>query len=97
VSLVTEGLITLRKAGEQIASGKVQTRGLGLEIGDWRLGGATRLARALLAADKVHFIVGLAVNPQQVDENGVPLRKGVVEDLMHDLEARGKLVSVEYV
>jgi hypothetical protein len=97
VSLVTEGLITLRKAGEQIASGKVQTRGWGLGIGDWRLGGATRLARALLAADKVHFIVGLAVNPQQVDENGVPLRKGVVEDLMHDLEARGKLVSVEYV
>jgi hypothetical protein len=96
IGLVTEGLITLRKAGEQIASGKVQTRGLRFEIGDWRLDGATRLARALLAADRVHFIVGLAVNPQQVDESGAPLRKGVVDDLMRGLEARGKLVSAEY-
>ncbi|MBN1815613.1 MAG: hypothetical protein JXA14_27515 [Anaerolineae bacterium] len=30
------------------------------------------MARALLAADKLHFIVGLAVNPQQVDESGAP-------------------------
>ena len=37
------------------------------------------------------------VNPQQVDESGGPLRKGVVEDLVRDLEARGKLVSVGYV
>ena len=47
--------------------------------------------------DKLHFIVGLAVNPQQVDDGGVPLRKGVVENMIRDLEARGKLVSVEYV
>jgi hypothetical protein len=91
MSLVTEGLITLRKAGE-----RMEQEG-GLETRDWRLDGATRLARALLAADKVHFIVGLAVNPQQVDESGAPLRKGVVGDLMRDLEARGRLVSVEYV
>jgi hypothetical protein len=90
VSLVTEGLITLRKARGGIAD-------CGLQIADSCADGATRLARALLAADKVHFIVGLAVNPQQVDESGVPLRKGVVEDLMHELEARGKLVSGEYV
>jgi hypothetical protein len=59
--------------------------------------GATRLGRALLTADKLHFIVGLAVNPQQVDDGGAPLRKGVVEEFMHDLEARGKLVSSEYL
>jgi hypothetical protein len=86
VSLVTEGLVTLR-----------EVRDRRLEIRDRRLDGATRLARALLAADKLHFIVGLAVNPQQVDESGVPQRKGVVEDVMRELEARGKLVSVEYV
>jgi len=91
VSLVTEGLVTLRKAVEQM-----EQEG-GLETRDWRLDGAKRLARALLAADKVHFIVGLVVNPQQMDEGGVPLRKGVVEGLVGDLEARGKLVSVEYV
>jgi hypothetical protein len=92
VSLVTEGLITLRKARERMAQ-----RDKRLEIRDQRLDGAARLAQALLVADKVHFIVGLAVNPQQVDDGGDPLRKDVVEDVMRDLKARGKLVSVEYV
>jgi hypothetical protein len=91
LDLVTEGLITLRKASERVAQAKTAHDLPRSEDG------ATRLARALLMADKVHFIVGLAVNPQQVDEGGVPLRKGVVEDVMRDLEARGKLVSVEYV
>ncbi len=91
IDLVTEGLITLRKAKERIG------RLADWQITDSRENGATRLARALLAADKLHFIVGLAVNPQQVDDSGVPLRKGAVEDLMRELEARGKLVSVEYV
>jgi hypothetical protein len=90
MSLVTEGLITLGRASERM----VQAKGVhDLPRGE---DGATRLARALLTADKVHFIVGLAVNPQQVDESGEPLRKGIIEDLMHDLEARGKLVSLEY-
>jgi hypothetical protein len=48
-------------------------------------------------ADKLHFVVGQAVNPQQIDEDGVPSRRAVVEDLVHDLEKRGKLVSSEYL
>lgn len=91
IGLVTEGLITLGKAGERM----VQAEGVhDLPRGE---DGATRLARTLLAADKVHFIVGLAVNLQQVDESGAPLRKRVVENVMYGLEVRGKLVSVEYV
>ena len=91
MNLVTEGLITLGKAGERMAQAK--------GVHDLPRGedGATRLVRALLMADKVHFIVGLAVNPQQVDESGRPLRKGLVESVIRDLEARGKLVSVEFV
>jgi hypothetical protein len=91
IGLVTEGLITLGKARERMGQAK--------GIHDLPRGedGATRLARVLLTADKLHFVVGLAVNPQQVDESGAPLRQGVVEGLMRDLEARGKLVSVEYV
>jgi hypothetical protein len=91
MSLVTEGLVTLRKARERMA----QARGVhDLPRGE---DGATRLAHVLLAADRVYFIVGLAANPQQVDGAGAPLRRGVVEDLARDLEARGKLVSVEHV
>ena len=97
VDLVTEGLVTLGKAQERIVEAK---RARDLPGGR---DGATRLARALLSADRVHFIVGLAINPA-VGQAGtwvggriVPLRQVVVEALMQDLKARGRLVSVEYV
>lgn len=92
VHLVTEGLITLSKTRERLAAAR------GASDLPWAEDGATRLARALLAADKIHFIVGLAVNPAQAADavRTVPLRQAVVEELMHDLKARGRLVSVEY-
>jgi hypothetical protein len=91
VSLVTEGVVTMGKARERMA-GAQRIRDLRQEDG------ATRLARLLLTADKIHFLVGLAINPAQVaDKAGkVPLRRIVIEDLMTDLKARGKIVSVEY-
>lgn len=90
VGLVTEGLVTLGKALERMA-GVQRLRDL-----PRREDGATRLARALLAADRIHFIVGLAVNPQQADATGtVALRQEVVEALAEDLRARGKAVSLE--
>jgi hypothetical protein len=91
LTLVTEGLVTLRKARDRLA-GVERVRDLpGSEDG------ATRLAGVLLAADKIHFVVGLAVNPVQVNESGVPLRRRVVQALARDLRTRGKLVSLEYV
>lgn len=93
VHLVTEGLVTLRKARERMAGAK--------RVRDLTRGedGATRLARELLAADRIHFIVGLAVNPQQAADAArtIPLRQSVAEELMHDLKERGKLLSVEYL
>jgi hypothetical protein len=91
IDLVTEGLVTLRKAEERIAQAS-RPRDL-----PRKRDGATRLARALLAADRIHFIVGMGVNPQQIDESGVPLRRGAVEELARDLEAHGKIVSVENI
>ena len=93
VALVTEGLVTMDQARERLAGAK---RVRDLPRGE---DGATRLARALLAADIIHFIVGLAVNPAQAADAArtVPLRQAVVEELMHDLKTRGKLVSVEYL
>jgi len=92
VHLVTEGLITLSKTGERLAAAR-DARDLPRTED-----GATRLARTLLAADSIHFIVGLAVNPQQADDDAsVPLRQAAAGKLMDDLEARGKLVSVEYL
>jgi hypothetical protein len=90
VDLVTEGLVTLGKARERMAEAQ-RARDL-----PRKEDGATRLARALLAADKIDFLVGLAVNPAQATNAGVPLRRIVIEDLQCDLKARGKIVSVEY-
>jgi archaeosine-15-forming tRNA-guanine transglycosylase len=84
-------VVTMGKARERMA-GAQRIRDLRQEDG------ATRLARLLLTADKINFLVGLAINPAQVaDKAGkVPLRRIVIEDLMTDLKARGKIVSVEY-
>ena len=90
IDLITEGLVTLSKVRERIA-GAQRARDL-----PRREDGATRVAGVLLTADKIHFLVGLAVNPVQTTDSGVPLRRIVVEDLMNDLKARGKIVSVEY-
>jgi len=90
VHLVTEGLITLSRTVERLATTE--------DVHDLPRteDGATRLARTLLAADSIHFVIGLAVDSQQAgDGASVPPRKAVVETLMADLEARGKLVSVE--
>jgi len=92
IDLITEGLVTLSKSRERMA-GAQRARDL-----PRKEDGANRLARMLLTADKVHFLVGLAINPAQTaDKAGtVPLRRIVIEELMNGLKARGKIVSVEY-
>lgn len=90
VDLITEGVVTLGKVRERMA-GVQRVRDL-----PRKEDGATRLARLLLTADKIHFLVGLAVNPAQTTDAGAPLRRIVIEDLIGDLKAQGKIVSVEY-
>lgn len=90
VDLVTEGAVTLGKARERIAGAR---RAQDLSRSD---DGATRLARLLLAADVVRFVVGTAVNPAQTDGT-MSWRQDAIEKLVLDLQARGKIVSLERV
>jgi len=92
VNLVTEGLVTLGQAHERVARAK-RVRDL-----PRKTDGATRLAQMLLSADRIHFIVGLAVNPEQAADaaSTIPRRQLVIGDLVRDLEEREKTVSVEY-
>jgi len=93
INLVTEGLVTLGHARQRLIGAKGAAD---LPKGD---DAANQLARALLLADRVRFIVGLAVNPQQAAdaEGTIPLRQIVVVELIKDLRARGKILPVEYL
>jgi hypothetical protein len=91
VDLVTEGAITLGKALERLQDAR--------EIRELPAGedGATRLARELLRADKIHLVIGQAIHPlQEADpKRGIPMRQRLAEELVRELRARGKVVTVE--
>ncbi|SFR01597.1 SpoIIE family protein phosphatase [Desulfoscipio geothermicus] len=89
IDLVTEGAITLVDALEHL---KEQGELAGRD-------GASRLAAALLAADSVHFIVGMAANQAQHGE-GMPsiyiYKQYIIRDLIRLLKESGKHVTEEY-
>ncbi len=92
VDLVTEGVVTMGVAHRRLEEAR--------HLSDlYQSDGATRLARVLLMADKVKFLVGLAVNPAQVaDADGkTPLRLAAVQSLAEVIRSRGKIVQVEYL
>jgi len=93
VDLVTEGIITLSKASERLQAAET--------IHDLppARDGATELARVLLRADILHFMVGDAINPYQLADvvRGKPMRQVYVEELIDQLEERGKVVTVEHL
>ena len=91
IDLITEGVVTLGVARERLAQARRPRDLAGREDG------ASRLAKLLLEADKITFVVGQAVNPAQTDADGAPLRKAAMERLAEELKARGKIVAVEYV
>lgn len=55
------------------------------------------MVRALLGADQIHFIVGDAINPQQLADvvRGVPMRQIYLDELIEKLRERNKAVTVE--
>ena len=90
IDLITEGVVTLGVARERLAQAKRPRDLAGREDG------ASRLAKLLLEADKITFVVGAAINPAQTERDGTPLRKAAVEGLAEGLTARGKIVAVEH-
>lgn len=93
VDLVTEGIITLSKASERLQAAETVH-----ELPSTQ-DGATRLARILLGADVLHFLVGEAINPYQLADvvRGKPMRQVYLEELIRQLQARGKTVTVEHL
>jgi hypothetical protein len=93
INLVTEGILTLGQALEIMRSART--------IHDLPRDNdaATRLAHYLLEADDIHLIVGTAINPNQVADliRGEPMRMGYIRELVSDLNARNKIVTVERI
>ena len=93
INLVTEGILTIGQALEIMRSART--------IHDLPRDNdaATRLARYFLEADYIHLIVGTAINPNQVADiiRGEPMRMGYIRELVSDLNARNKIVTVERI
>jgi len=93
IDLVTEGMLTVSYATDQIRSG--------VRVSDlaYKRDGASRLAALLLKGDRIQIMVGQALNPAHQSPE-VPLSLGlknkVVEDLVRALQQRGKTVNVSY-
>ncbi len=93
INLVTEGILTIGQALEIMRGAKT--------IHDLPNDNdaATRLSRYLMAADDIHLIVGTAINPNQVADliRGEPMRMVYIRELVADLKARNKIVTVERI
>jgi hypothetical protein len=93
VDLVTEGILTLSAAVDRLQH--VTT------VSDLPpdQDAATRLARILLHADLIHFMVGDAINPQQLADvvRGVPMRQIYLNELIDRLKSLNKQVTVEHL
>ena len=93
VDLVTEGILTLSAAVERLQQAET-VHDLPSEPD-----AGTQLARVLLESDQIHFIVGDAINPQQIADvvRGKPMRQIYLEELVGELEKRSKQVTVEHL
>ena len=99
VDLVTEGVLTLRKALENIR--QMNEVDGGNEVVNYRKkDGATRITRLLLEdCTEVHFLVGQALNEAHQNP-GMPVSLGLklnlINELAAELQTTGKRVTVEY-
>ncbi len=92
IDLVTEGMLTLVRAlsnlREEVPLSRIY----------FNTDGASKLTAMLLKADRVHFIVGRAINPAH-QSPGVPpllaLKPQIVDDMVKQLRRLGKKVTVE--
>ena len=94
IDLLTEGILTLNQAGEWIE----QTQGDAAKL-PRDDNGAVLLARALLSADEITFLVGQKVNPNYQNPllpTSMSIRKNLVERLLTQLSKLNKKVLVEY-
>jgi len=93
VDLLTEGILTLAAVLRQLREG------VKLEEVIYRSDGASRLLSLLLEADEINFIGGRAINVAHQNpklSGELSLKARLLEDIVHELQKRGKTVTLEY-
>ena len=94
IDLLTEGIVTLSKCIEYLKDANGESTGLPFVID-----GAVMLAKELLRADYIHFIVGLKVNKYYQNPllpKNISIRKNVILELADILLEKHKEVKIEY-
>jgi hypothetical protein len=94
VDLVTEGILTLSKATEYIRNGQCDLNQISFDNN-----GAYFLAREILQADSIHFLVGQSINEfyqNPLLPKNISIRRNLVETLVDVLRKGQKEVTVEY-
>ncbi len=94
MDLVTEGILTLTRLRDMLRAGadRASVR--------FAVDGASSLMRLLLDVDHIHFLVGQTVNPAHQNPelpHQIGLRIGVVREIIEELRALGKEVTVEEI
>ena len=94
VDLTTEGILTLTKANNLLASGADK------EAVKFHTDGASELVRMCLDVDHIHFMVGLGVNPAHQNPDlprQLGMKLAVIREIAEELQTRGKEVTIETV
>lgn len=94
VDLVTEGILTLSKATEYVRNCHCDLSRLRFDNN-----GAYLLAREILQADSIHFLVGQSINEfyqNPLLPSNISIRRSLVEELVSVLRRFQKEVTVDY-
>jgi len=99
IDLVTEGVLTLDKAREIIKSYVWRHVSLNQLKELQKEDGASRLAKILLDATDITFLLGKAINPAHQNPDfprDLSIKNNIVKDLIEILDKMGKTLKVKY-
>jgi hypothetical protein len=94
VDLVAEGILTISKATEYITQANGDISRLAYDHN-----GAYLLAKEILKADSVHFLIGQSINEfyqNPLLPKNISIRRSLIEALVRFLRSRQKEVTIEY-
>jgi hypothetical protein len=94
IDLVTEGILTISQATEYIKNCECDLSRLKFDNN-----GAYLLAREILQADSIHFLVGQSINEfyqNPLLPKNISIRRSLIEDLVKFLRDKQKEVTIEY-